>query len=325
MSNIKSPFMGQPMSSSYENQWLGADETKTSQTRRRSSQNTDNSRLHETKDAKKKPLTKAERRALQEKQRMEKQRRVSSSSNPSKSSASNKANTPVLQSAAAAATTVSKKQQQQQQQQPKRNTNALQKNILNHLELPKRPDTEENQDLHPTVLTLALLFSQYKIVGSNARCVAVLETFSKVIEDHRPPSNASFVRHIQKHLDPHIAFLLKVRSMSLSVRECIRWLKKAVADLVAIHPPMADEEARQLLKHQIEHFIHERITIADKLIVQHALSKIANGDVILTYAKSSVTERVFLEAKKAGKEFQVIVVDSRPLLEGNEPRKSVST
>lgn len=305
--------MGQPMSSSYENQWLGADETKVNHIRRRNSQNTDSSRLQEAKDGKKKPSTKAERRALQEKQRLEKQRRAS---NASKSATSSKANTPVIPSIDAS--TKNKHQNQQ------RSTNTSQRNILNHLELPKRPDTERNQELHPAVLTLALLFSQYKIVGSNARCVAVLETFAKVIEDHQPPSNASFVRHIQKHLDPHIDFLLKVRSMSLSVRECIRWLKSAVADLVAIHPPVTDDEARQLLKQQIEHFIRERITVAGKVIAQHALSKIADGDVILTYAKSSVTERIFLEAKKAGKDFRVIVVDSRPLLEGNNPSKNVS-
>jgi translation initiation factor eIF-2B subunit delta len=299
MSGINSPSMGQPMSSSYENQWLGGDETRA--IRRRSSQNTDSSRSQEAKNGKKKSTTKAERRALLDKQQH--------ASNPNKTT-SNKANMPAIPSAAATTSAINKKQQS------KRNNIASQKSILNHLELPLKPDTERNLDLHPTVLTLALLFSQYKIVGSNARCIAVLQTFSKIIEDHRPPPNASFARHIQKHLDSHIAFLLQVRSMSLSVRECIRWLKKAVADLVAINPPIMDEEARQLLKHQIEHFIHERITVADKLIVQYALSKIADGDVILTYAKSSVTERVFLEAKKAGKEFRVIVVDSRPLLEG---------
>ncbi|OAD04061.1 hypothetical protein MUCCIDRAFT_39069 [Mucor lusitanicus CBS 277.49] len=166
------------------------------------------------------------------------------------------------------------------------------------------------------VLSLALLFSQYKITGSNARCIAVLETFSQVIKDHQPPEDATFVRHIQKHLDPHIAFLLKYRYMSLSIRECIRWLKKVMADLVAIHPPVADEDARQMLQNQIARFIRERITMADELIAHNALTKIENGDVVLTFAKSSVVERIFLEAKKAGRDFQVIVVDSRPLLEG---------
>lgn len=68
---------------------------------------------------------------------------------------------------------------------------------------------------------------------------------------------------------------------------------------------------------RIEHFIKERITVADRLIVENGLQKIQNGDVILTYAKSSIVEALLLEAKRSGYEFRVIVVDSRPMFEGN--------
>jgi translation initiation factor eIF-2B subunit delta len=46
------------------------------------------------------------------------------------------------------------------------------------------------------------------------------------------------------------------------------------------------------------------------------MQKIQNGDVILTYAKSSVVEALLLEAKRSGYEFRVVVVDSRPTFEG---------
>lgn len=104
--------------------------------------------------------------------------------------------------------------------------------------------------------------------------------------------------------------------MSLSMRECIRWLKKGMADIVEHDPPLNDDEARAQLIERIEHFIRERITMADKLIVQNGLQKIHDGDVILTYAKSSVVENLLLETKKKGIDFKVIVVDSRPLFEG---------
>lgn len=42
--------------------------------------------------------------------------------------------------------------------------------------------------------------------------------------------------------------------------------------------------------------------------------------MILTYARSSVVEGVLLEAKRQGKEFSVVVVDSRPLYEGTLSR-----
>lgn len=63
-------------------------------------------------------------------------------------------------------------------------------------------------------------------------------------------------------------------------------------------------------------FIRERVTAADKLIRETAAPKIVNGDVILTYASSSIVEQTLLQAHNAGTSFSVIIVDSKPLFEG---------
>jgi translation initiation factor eIF-2B subunit delta len=63
-------------------------------------------------------------------------------------------------------------------------------------------------------------------------------------------------------------------------------------------------------------FIRERVTAANKLIRDTAAPKIVNGDVILTYASSSIVEQTLLQAYKSGVSFSVIVVDSKPLFEG---------
>jgi translation initiation factor eIF-2B subunit delta len=105
------------------------------------------------------------------------------------------------------------------------------------------------------------------------------------------------------------------------MRECIRWLKKEMSDIVEEDPPLADDDARHRLMERIEHFIRERITMADQLIVQNGLQKINDGEVILTFGKSSVVESLLLATKKKGVDFKVIVVDSRPLFEGKSPRK----
>ena len=81
--------------------------------------------------------------------------------------------------------------------------------------------------------------------------------------------------------------------MSLSMRECIRWLKKEMADIVEEDPPLSDDDARNRLTERIGHFIRERITMADQLIVQNGLQKIQDGDVILTFAKSSENFKSF--------------------------------
>ncbi|CEP10063.1 hypothetical protein [Parasitella parasitica] len=344
-----SPNMGQPMSSSYENRWLStsADNKKGSSLsaggRRKSitsedghksaannkdnSKKKENTRPHNSEPPKKtqKDMTKAERRALQEKQRLEKQNRIAAGLPKSAKQAaeleakkgSGVAGAAASGAAASAASGASGLADASKQNKKK----ALSKNQQNqvpwllHLDAPKTSDAL-TKDLHPAVLQLGLYFSNHKIVGSNARCVAMLEVFSKVISEHKPPSDATFARNIQKHLDPHIAYLLSIRPMSLSMRECIRWLKKEMADIVEEDPPLSDDDARSRLIERIGHFIRERITMADQLIVQNGLQKIQDGDVILTYAKSSVVESLLLETKKKGIDFRVIVVDSRPLFEG---------
>ncbi len=74
--------------------------------------------------------------------------------------------------------------------------------------------------------------------------------------------------------------------------------------------------------------------VAGQVIEEAAGSKIRDGDVILTYARyisifialrllsltslhrSSVVEKVLLGAHSEGRQFSVVVVDSRPMLEG---------
>ncbi|ORX62173.1 IF-2B-domain-containing protein [Hesseltinella vesiculosa] len=343
--------MGQPMSSSYENQWMLGDDKKHE---RRKSSTVDSNK--ENKDASSQPnasvqpparksqksMTKAERRALQEQQKLEKERRVAAGlpknakkaaellaktgggSSVKSGSPLSVAGTPDNTTASVGKSVTSPDPAAAAKKAAKKSAGATstaksQKNQvpwLLHLDASKRPDTMGFKDLHPAVKTLALYFSEYKIVGSNARCVAMLQTFSKVIEEHKPPADATFSRHIQKHLDPHIAYLLATRPMSLSMRECIRWLKKEMADIVEEDPPLSDEDARHRLMNRIEHFIRERITMADQLIVQNGLQKINDGEVILTFGKSSVVESLLLATKKKGINFKVIVVDSRPLFEG---------
>lgn len=93
----------------------------------------------------------------------------------------------------------------------------------------------------------------------------------------------------------------------------IRWLKDLI---VKIDPDVAEPTAKASLFAAIDTFIRERITIADTLIAESAAQKIVNGDVVLTYANSSIVRKTLQEARSNGTRFRVIVVDSRPLFEG---------
>ncbi|QHN83305.1 Translation initiation factor eIF-2B subunit delta [Arachis hypogaea] len=65
----------------------------------------------------------------------------------------------------------------------------------------------------------------------------------------------------------------------------------------------------------IDRFINEKIILAAKVIVGHAATKVRDGDVLLIYGSSSVVEMILLYAHELGKQFRVVVVDSRPKLQ----------
>ena len=88
--------------------------------------------------------------------------------------------------------------------------------------------------------------------------------------------------------------------------------------IIKIDPSTPEAEAKRDLLEEIDIFIRERVTAADRLIRDLAATKIEPGDVILTYAASSIVEQAILHAHKAGTPFSVIVVDSKPLFEGKQ-------
>jgi len=98
----------------------------------------------------------------------------------------------------------------------------------------------------------------------------------------------------------------------------IRWLKLEISK-VDIDVP--DTEAKQSLCDAIDVFIRDRVTAADVVIADKAVEKIKDGDVILTYAKSSIVQQTLVKAHTDGKKFRVIIVDTRPLFEGKHHTK----
>lgn len=102
--------------------------------------------------------------------------------------------------------------------------------------------------------------------------------------------------------------------MSTAMGNTIRWLKTTIS---ALSPDLTEEAAKNDLAAKIDVFIREKIALADDLIVNTTVSRYIKDDaVIVTYGKSQVVERALLEARRRGRRFRVVVLDSRPLLEG---------
>ncbi|XP_077253729.1 uncharacterized protein LOC143892752 isoform X2 [Tasmannia lanceolata] len=179
------------------------------------------------------------------------------------------------------------------------------------------PDLESKffhlDPMHPAIYKVGLQYLAGNISGGNARCVAMLQAFQDAIRDYSTPTEKTLVRDLTAKIGSYISFFIECRPISNSMGNAIRFLKSRIAKLPLT---LTEPEAKATLQSDIDHFINEKIVLADKVIVRHAVTKIRDGDVLLTYGSSSVVEMILLHAHELGKQFRVVVVDSRPKLEG---------
>lgn len=172
-----------------------------------------------------------------------------------------------------------------------------------------------SDEIHPAILRVGLQYASGSISGSNSRCVAMLTAFKQFICDYHTPPSKVLRDDLLCQLKPLVRFLIDSRPQSISMGNAIRHLKMKISK---ISPQLDESEAKNQLMNHIDLFIERRIELADAVIVAHGVSKIRDGDVVLTFATSHVVELTLLKAHESGKQFRLIIVDSRPKLEGKE-------
>ncbi|KAK4602206.1 hypothetical protein RGQ29_011308 [Quercus rubra] len=179
------------------------------------------------------------------------------------------------------------------------------------------PDLESKffqlDPVHPVVYKVGLQYISGDISGGNARCIAMLQAFQEAIKDYSTPDEKTLTRDLTAKINSYVSFLNECRPLSISMGNAIRFLKNRIAKLPLT---LSESEAKAFLQSDIEQFISEKIILADKVIVKHAVTKIRDGDVLLTHGSSSAVEMILLHAHELGKQFRVVIVDSRPKLEG---------
>ncbi|GKZ22925.1 eukaryotic translation initiation factor 2B, subunit 4 delta, 67kDa [Aspergillus brasiliensis] len=160
------------------------------------------------------------------------------------------------------------------------------------------------KEVHPAVLALGMQMRDYV-----------------VIEAYTTPLGTSLARHLTTHLSHQITYLSTCRPLSISQGNAIRALKLAIS---SIDPSVPEATAKASLCDFIDSFIREKITVADQVIAGSAAQKIQDGDVIVTFAGSSIVKQTLLAAHKEGKQFRVSIIDSRPLFEGKNLARTLA-
>ncbi|TVU45923.1 hypothetical protein EJB05_05433 [Eragrostis curvula] len=179
------------------------------------------------------------------------------------------------------------------------------------------PDLESKffqlDPMHPSVYKVGLQYLSGEVSGGNGRCIAMLLAFREAIKDYTTPPNKTLSRDLTAKISSYVSFLIECRPLSISMGNAIRFLKNRIAKLPHT---LSESEAKASLQSDIDRFISEKIVLADKAIVSHAITKVRDNDVLLTYGSSSVVEMILDHAHELGRKFRVVVVDSRPKLEG---------
>ncbi|XP_004083871.1 translation initiation factor eIF-2B subunit delta [Oryzias latipes] len=209
----------------------------------------------------------------------------------------------------------------ERQQIPLRSDYGYKVSLFSHLHQYSRkaPPTQQlsipSTVIHPAIVRLGLQYSQGIVAGSNARSVALLHAFKQVIRDYTTPPNEELSRDLVNKLKPYISFLNQCRPLSASMGNAIKYIKKEISNIPS---QCKEEEAKNKLLTSIEWYIKEKIILAATAIAHSSIEKISDGDVILVYGCSSLVNHILCEAYDKQRKFRVIVVDSRPRLEGRE-------
>ncbi|ETW08973.1 hypothetical protein H310_01451 [Aphanomyces invadans] len=176
-------------------------------------------------------------------------------------------------------------------------------------------------EIHPAILSLGLKYAEGKLAGGNARCVAMLTAFKQVIKDYHAPADKVLRRDLDKTLRPLIQFLIDCRPHSIGMGNAIRYVRNVIATL---DPSKGDDDAKSFVLDEIDQYIQaslsnrNRILMAMTAVAKYACTKIVDGDVILTYARADIIEVLLKQAYDGKTKFRVLVVDSRPHFEGKK-------
>uniref|UniRef100_A0A182FCA8 Translation initiation factor eIF2B subunit delta n=2 Tax=Anopheles albimanus TaxID=7167 RepID=A0A182FCA8_ANOAL len=190
-------------------------------------------------------------------------------------------------------------------------------NLFNHLHQPKFAAAEiiNSPTLHPAVTKLGIQYAGGTVVGSKARCLALLRMLNQLIHDYETPPEKEFCRSFEETLNLAATHLQRCRPFSVSMTNALRHVKMNTRQLDA---KLSDSEQKECLLEAIEAYIRDHMEKAEEAICISVQEKIYDGDVILTYGCSSLIKHILEEANRRAKRFRVIIVNARPREEEHE-------
>ena len=167
------------------------------------------------------------------------------------------------------------------------------------------------------VIEIANNIKEMKIRGAAeiARAAAhALAIASMNIKTNNPDEFIKELKNIQN-------LLLSTRPTAVSLPNALMYIMHRVE--IAYKRGMNTEELREIAIKAAEDFKKNSIE-AIKKISEIGAKRIRNGDIIMTHCNSSVVISILKEAKRQGKEFEVIATETRPRFQGRLTAKALA-
>lgn len=139
---------------------------------------------------------------------------------------------------------------------------------------------EQITDLHSSFIRLGVQYSSKTVLGSNARCLALLSALREFVIDFSPPTNQEFCRAVETYLQKNTLYLHKCRPFAVSMTNALKHFKVC---LTQIDTNLSDADKKERLLDIIDTYKQEQIEKAGEAISLKVNEKITNKDVILTY------------------------------------------
>lgn len=97
-------------------------------------------------------------------------------------------------------------------------------NLFKHLYHKKKDSVLDNSSIHPAIVKLGVQYASKTIVGSNARCVALLIAIKRVVEDFEKPEQTDFIPSLRKSLKDLQKYLQHCRPPAVSMNNAMHHL-----------------------------------------------------------------------------------------------------
>lgn len=198
--------------------------------------------------------------------------------------------------------------------------------LLHHLYFSDTKSIDENNcvcypNIHPAFIQLGVQYAKKTILGANSRSISLLSALKKLVLELKAPSKQEFCRYLELVLQACTDYIQKCRPMAVSMNNALRLFK---LQLTQMDVSKSDDQKKEILSDFIDTYIKNEILLAGEAISAKVSEKISNGDVILIYGCSSLIRKILIDAHTPTKQFKVIVVDGRPLLEGREQLRKLT-